>query len=134
MKKCLAFVCALICVFGLVGCSSTRIDTTKPVFETENISRITLFSIPHHEDGIEVPDEHLTELTAWLGTFTIDKKAGDQLDPGTNTRSFRIEYADGTIVESGVNTTTIDGVIYYMKCEKAPECYDELFANNMPAE
>ncbi len=76
----------------------------------------------------------MDDITTWIGTFTIDKKAGDLLDPGTNTFSFRIEYSDGTIIESGVNTTTIDGVTYYMKHEKAPECYDALFSDIEPTE
>ena len=36
MRKFTAFVLALVCVLGLVGCSSNNIDATKPVFETEN--------------------------------------------------------------------------------------------------
>lgn len=134
MKKMIAFVFALVCVFGMVGCSTNNIDTAKPIFRTENISRITVFCIPDHLDGIEVPTEYMEEIITWIGTFRIDKKAGDVLEPGANTSSFRIEYSDGTIVESGVNTTTIDGVTYYMKCDKAPACYDALFDNTETTE
>ena len=105
MKKLMAFVLAGVCVLGLVACSDHSIDTTKPVFETENIQRITLFCVPNHTGSIEVPGEYMEEMTAWISTFTLDKEAGERLDPGTNTISFRLEYSDGTIVESGVNTT-----------------------------
>ena len=134
MKKLMAFVLAGVCVLGLVACSDHSIDTQKPVFETENIQSITLFCVPNHTDGIEVPGEYMEEMTAWIGTFTLDKEAGERLDPGTNTISFRLEYSDGTIVESGVNTTTIDGVTYYMKQERAPEFFHILFSDDRPAE
>jgi len=49
------------------------------------------------------------------------------LDPGTDTFSFMIEYSDGTTIESGVNTTVIDGVTYYMTSEKEPDCFLEIF-------
>lgn len=134
MKKLIALVLASVCLLGLVGCSKNSVDTTEPVFETEKISRITLFAVPNHADGIVVPSEYMDEITAWIGTFTIYKEAGDLLDPGTNTFSFRLEYSDGTIVESGVNTTIIDGTTYYMKQERAPECFDALFAEDKPTE
>ena len=86
-------------------------------------------AIPYHADGVVVPSEYMDEITAWIGTFTIDKETGDKLDPGTNTFSFRLEYSDGTIVESGANTTTIDGITYYMKQERAPECFNALFTS-----
>ena len=134
MKKIIAFVLALACLFGLVACSENSIDTTKPIFETDNISKITLFAVPNHTDGIVVPSEYMDEITAWIGTFKVDKETGDILDPGTDTFSFRLEYSDGTIVESGINTTTIDGITYYMKQEATPECFNALFEEDKTAE
>ena len=134
MKKLIALVLVLFCVLGLVACSNNSIDTTKPIFETDNISKITLFAVPNHTDGIVVPSEYMDEIIAWIGTFTVDKEVGEILAPGTNTFSFRIEYSDGTIVESGVNTTTIDGITYYMKQEQTPECFNALFAESEPTE
>ncbi len=134
MKKMMLIALVLACLLGLSGCSEHLIDTTKPVFETEKIDRITLFAVPSHTEGIEVPSEYMDEITAWIGTFTIDKKADDLLPPGTNTFAFRIEYADGTIVESGVNATTIGGITYYMKQGQAPECLDTLLAVAKSAE
>ena len=126
MKKYLTFVFALVCVLALAGCSSDNIDKTKPVFETENISGISFFTSPASE-GIEVSGEHLAEITAWLGTFTIDKKVdSDVLPPGSNSISVRIEYADGTVVENGISTITIDETRYFMKSEKAPQCFLDL--------
>ena len=130
MKKFIAFAFILLCILSAVGCSKDPIDTTKPVFETENITRITLFSVPHHPDGVEVPHVYMDEITAWIGTFTIGKVVDGLLDPGTNTTSFRLEYADGTIIESGVNTITIDGITYSMKQDSPPKCFHILLANN----
>lgn len=132
MKKMIASFFVFIVLLGCIGCSKNSIDTTTPIFKTEGISRIILFAVPNHTDGIVVPSEYMDEITAWIGTFTVDKESGDILEPGANTFSFRLEYADGTIVESGVNTTTIDGVTYYMKQERTPECFDALFAEADP--
>lgn len=131
MKKLVAALLALSCVLTLVGCVSNEIDKTQPVFETENIKSITVYSMPDFEDGIPVPSEAMDEVINWIGSFRIDKKAGkagDKLDPGTGIRSFAIEYLDGTIVESDANTITIGGTIYYMKSERRPVCVEELFA------
>ena len=127
-KKIAAIVLILICVLALCSCSSNGIDRKTPVFETENISRITVFSTLWHEDGIEVSNEYMEDITAWIGSFKIGHKI-KELDPGDNTFSFRIEYSDGRMVESGVNTTTINGVQYRYKCDAVPECFDALIAN-----
>lgn len=126
MKRIVALSWILICIFALFGCNK-NIDPEKPVFETENISKITLFWVNSRENGIEVPSEYIEEVTAWIASFRVDKKAGDLLDPGTNSLSFKIEYNDGTVVKSGANTTVIDGVTYYMNSSQSPECFEVLF-------
>ena len=125
MKKSLAFVLSLVYALALAACSPDNIDKTTPVFETENINRV-FFSSPANKD-VEVPGEHLAKITAWLGTFTIDKKVdSDVVPPGTNQVSVRIEYTDGTVVENGISTITIDETTYFMKSEKAPQCFLDL--------
>lgn len=129
MKKLIALVLLIACVFSVVGCSSDNIDKTRPVFETENISSITFFGAPNFNEGVEVPEEYIAQITAWLGTFTLDEKAdADILAPGSNSISVRIVYADGSIVENGLTTFNVDGTTYYMKSDNAPECYFAVFA------
>jgi len=123
MKKWIALVLALVCVLGLVGCSTSKVDKNTQVFKTENITRITFYTLPNGDNGFEVPSEYMAEITAWLGSFTIDGKADKALAPGSNSVSVEIEYADGTIVKNGLSTTKVDGVTYYMKHDDAPECY-----------
>ena len=117
------------CMFGLCGFKSNKIDTTTPIFETRNIKSITLFRLPDNIDGVEVPMEYMEEITAWIGTFTVGKKTEDVLC-GANMVTFKIEYFDGTVITSGTDTTTIDGVIYYMKKGREPDCINKLFAEN----
>ena len=127
MRKYLALVLVLVCVLGLVGCSTNKVDKSKPVFETENIAHITFYTLPSGGKGFEVPSEYIEQITTWLGSFTIDEKADDKvLAPGSNSVSVEIEYADGTVVKNGLSTTKVDGVIYYMKHDNAPECYFEI--------
>ena len=113
MKKLIIFALVLvclvsICIFGLIKFNSNKIDTTTPIFETQNIKSITLYRLPDQPDGIEVPSEHIEEITAWLGTFTVSKKVEDALC-GVNMFTFKIEYSDGSVVTSGTDTTRISG-------------------------
>ncbi len=134
MKKLIIFALVLvclvsICIFGLIKFNSNKIDTTTPIFETRNIKSITLFRLPDNIDGVEVPMEYMEEITAWIGTFTVGKKTEDVLC-GANMVTFKIEYFDGTVITSGTDTTTIDGVIYYMNKGREPDCINKLFAEN----
>lgn len=128
MKKQIVFIAAILCAIGLLGCGSDEIDRTKPVFETDNICSITFFTPYNYEDGIDVPSAYMDEIIPWLASFRVDKKAGEMLIPGTNSISFRIEYADGTILENGLSTTTIDDTEYYLKSGEAPPCYLEIIS------
>ena len=128
MKKLIALALALVCVFGLVGCSTNNSDKNVQVFKTENITRITFYTLPNFEDGFEVPSEYLDAITNWLGSFTIGQKADDKvLAPGSNSISVEIEYADGSIVRNGLSTTKVGEDTYYMEHDDAPECYFEIF-------
>ena len=131
MKKMMFSILAIAFVLALTACGSGKVDMAQPVFETEHIKGVTVYSMPDFEEGIAVPDEDMDVVIQWLGSFRLDKeagKAGDKLDPGTGIRSFAIEYLDGTIVESDAITITIDDTIYYMKSESRPVCIEELFA------
>ena len=131
MKKIMASIIVIVIVLVLTACGSSKIDMTQPVFVTENIKGVTVYSMPDFEQGIPVLDEDMDAVINWIGSFRLDKKAGkagDKLDPGTGIRSFAIEYLDGTIVESDAITITIDDTIYYMKSESRPVCIEELFA------
>ena len=45
MRKMLAVVLVLTCLLGVAGCSSMKVDKTKPVFETDNISSISFYTM-----------------------------------------------------------------------------------------
>ena len=134
MKNLLVFGLVLIavsaCIFGLIWYNANKIDTTTPVFKTQNINSITLFRYPDCEDGVEVPDEYMEEISAWLRTFTVGKKTKEVLC-GINMFTFRVEYSDGTVLVNGTDTITIDGVTYHLKKGLEPECINQLFADNI---
>ena len=127
MKKFLTLGFALVCAAALVGLFPNKIDKNAPVFETENIFRITFYASSVEEDGFEVPDEHMAEMTAWLGSFTIGEKAGRTLIPGTNSVSVEIEYEDGTVIQSGLSAITIGRRTYYLRSGNAPAYFSEIF-------
>ncbi len=113
---------ALLLSFLMLTACGDKIDRTKPVFPTENISKIIFYS-PNTRDGEEVPAEDIAEITEWLNTFTIGEKTDEILIPGSNSISVKIEYSDGTVLENGLSTITVDGTRYYMESGAAPQVY-----------
>ena len=99
----------------------------KPVFETENIARVTFYDSSPNSAETEVPNEYLTEITEWLGTFVAGKKANEVLPPGADSLFVRIEYSNGTIIENSMSTTIVDGTTYIINYDKEPQCYFDLF-------
>ena len=133
MKKIFALILAWMCATGLIGCSSSSADAPieqkTPIFETENIVHIAFYSTVPDGKETAVPDEHLAEITAWLGSFVAGKAVEDVLPPGADSLFVRIEYADGTMVENSTSTVVIDGTTYLINYDKEPACYFELFAD-----
>ena len=107
--------------------SDTNNQETE-IFNTKNIKRITFYTYYGNGKGSDVPAEHLDEMIAWLDSFTIDKEVPELIPPGTNTINVEIEYFDGTIVKKGLDTTTVDGITYYIKGDNSPECYEEIIS------
>ena len=100
------------------------------IFNTKNIKRITFYAYYGGGKGSDVPAEHLDEIINWLDSFEIDTDTEfpDLVPPGTNTIYVEIEYSDGTVVKKGLDTTSVDGIPYYIKGDTAPECYREILS------
>ena len=112
---------------------STPEATEKPIaqksfFDTANITRITFYAYYGAGKGSDVSSENMQEIKNWLGTFIIDEKAPEMLLPGTNTVNVEIEYVDGTVVKKGLDVATVDGVRYYLKHDKEPDCYRDILS------
>lgn len=110
--------------------SVQQIENTQKsrVFQTENIARITFYAYGGNGKGSEVPEENMTEIINWLGSFTIDKEVVGEILPGTNTRQVEIEYTDGTVIKQGLDVVVIDGIRYDMKSDKKPDCFEEIMS------
>ena len=144
MKKFLViFLCGIL-LLCISACKETNINDntqstesidqngtnnqTTAIFDTKNIKRITFYAYYGYGKGSDVPAEHLNEIITWLDSFTIDEEAPELVPPGTNTINVEIEYMDRTVVKKGLNTTTVDGITYYIKGDTAPECYNEIIS------
>ena len=137
MKALSVLILCIAITLSFVSCASpvgTTDDVTEtvlpaePIFNTENIQRITFYAYYGHGKGSEVPADHLAEITEWLGTFVIDKKADDFPPPGTNTYHVEIEYMDGTIVKKGLDLVVVDGTPYYVKHAARPDCFMDIIS------
>lgn len=128
MKKRITILTAAIILVAAALCALFTPAEPKAVFDTEDIKCITFRSIINGGGEVEVPAEDMEEIAAWLSSFTVGKRAGKTLAPGTNSVSVRIEYADGRIVESGLSTTKVGRVTYYMTCADAPQSYLQLIS------
>ncbi len=98
------------------------------VFNTKNIKRITFYAYYGQGKGSQVPAGKMSEITAWLGTFSIDKEVDDMLPPGTNTYYVEIEYLDGTIVKEGLDVIEVDGISYYVKHATYPDSFMDIIS------
>ena len=142
MKRILTFILCGIMLFSFASCGKNDVSNTQStgsikqnktnnvsnvVFNTENIKRITFYSYFGQGKGSEVPSENLSEIINWLGSFTVDKKAGDVLD-GTNTYQVEIEYTDGTVFINGLDLIVIDGTTYYIKGDERPACFVDIIS------
>lgn len=104
------------------------IEQKKPVFETENIASITFYAYYGAGKGSKVPNENMTEITKWLGSFVVGKATSGFLKPGTNTYYVEIEYSNGKVIKQGLDTVEIDGIGYYMECDSYPDCFMEIMS------
>lgn len=128
MKKLFVLLLAMISVFLFAGCNGNTIDKTKPVFDTVNISSISFREDPNV--WVTVEAEELTAYVEWLGTFRIGEKTKQPLKPGSNSVTVRIEYLNGTTVEKGLSTITIDGTIYQLEYGTPPASYPSILYSN----
>lgn len=124
-KKWIIIVLAFILVLSVALVVFVK---TKPVFETDNISRITFYAYYGAGIGSEVPTEHMAEIVDWLGSFRAGRMVFGMIPPGTGTIQVEIEYTDGTIVKQGLDTVEILWNVYYTKSQGAPACFDEIMS------
>ena len=125
MNKREAFIVALILVVILALVLFVR---TKPVFETENIRRITFYAYCGAGIGSEVPAEHMAKIVDWLDSFRAGRMFFGMIPPGTNTVQVEIEYFDGTIIKQGLDTVEIGWFTYYMKSSEEPDCFRDILS------
>ncbi len=109
---------------------SDTLKESKSVFRTENVTRITFCAYYGDGKGCDVPAEHFDEIISWLDSFKVDtdREFPELPPPGTNTIYVEIEYSDRSIIKQGMDTTTVDGITYYIKGDTSPECYDEIIS------
>ena len=131
-KRFFTVVLCVIMLLFMVACgdSTENSKLNDPVFNTDNIVRITLYGYYGGGKGCEVSSEHMTEIMGWLGSFTISEKAPDLIPPGTNTYYVEIEYSDGTVIKEGLDLIVLDGTSYYIKGDKTPDCFEEIISKS----
>ncbi len=103
-------------------------QSNNAVFNTENITRITLYAYSGRETGSQVPSENMAEIINWLGSFTVGEKAPEILVPGTNTYHVEIEYADGTVIKEGLDVIVIGENAHYMNSDNRPDCFMDIIS------
>lgn len=114
-----------------VGCTFTGAERDggeeAPVFSrTKEIVSVTLEG---RQSETEVGPEYLEEMITWLHSFARgDALAEDEvLEPGAESYSIAVVYADGSTQRSGVDVTEWEGVRYRVVREELPACWHELW-------
>ena len=99
-----------------------EIKQWSSVFNIENITGIVFRGDYENSAVYEVDSEHMTEVIKWLNSFDTEKEAApDPLPTGINLCYVVITYADGTVVESGLDAVEVDGVMHYTTSDFMPE-------------
>lgn len=126
MKRILALLlCALLI---LSGCGQDKAAGSK-VFDTDReIKSIVFETTINGRKEIPVPEEYLPEVIEWLGSFTVGKQVGDSLSPGTNATRVTIVYADGTSMESALDTVTVGRKTYYTEEANMPDAWYDYYS------
>ena len=133
IRKTFAFLLPAILVLGLGACAVDSPHAGEKVFETENITKITIYSYGGIGTGCVVPEEDMEEFVTWLGTFKVGAKLyNDAIPVESNVIHAEIEYADGTTVKNSLGIIEIDGFPYYLEYDTPPSRLYELIYYTAP--
>ena len=126
MKKSILAIC-LILTLCLCGCAGQKGPAAgKQVFPQGEVERAVLHREPEGE--VEVPAEHLQAIAGWAQDFRCDRTMEDDLmEPGANTFSVTLHYADGSSHTCGIDVAWVDGTAYYIDREKPPACWEPIW-------
>ena len=121
--KHLTAIVLLLCALCMCGCGEK-----KPVVDTQNVSRILCCGLPDAVDGIELPQEDMAEIIAWLDGFEVGSRIDDRgLPPGSNSYWVILEYGNGRSVSVMPDSVEYDGETYHIEREPLPDCFHEVF-------
>lgn len=125
-----------------VGCTFTgaKDDSTGDLTGTKvfsNQSEVTGMAIHALPDAYTLVDSaYLSDMAEWALGFeygeTIDSNA--VMDPGSNTFSVTLYYADGTEQTSYLDFEIIDELTYAINREDVPSCWHDIWADEDTAE
>lgn len=120
----------ILIVAAAVGCTFTgaQSGTEKPwIFsQTEEIAEVVLEG---RQTVTEVGPEHLEEMAAWLRSFTRGDALteGESLEPGGDSFSVTVVYADGSSQRSGIDVTEWEGSRYHVVRDPLPACWQTIW-------
>lgn len=101
MKKLIAFVLALVCVLGLVGCNNKTVNIDLP-FEVGNVENIEMYHFVgapvSAEKKVIVAEETIKYLYDMFEGLSLKDKEVEETT-GAEITSFRFNLADGTSYE-----------------------------------
>lgn len=115
----------MILVFA---CLALLFVKTRPVFDTDHVTKITFYAYSGSGIGSDVPAEHMEEIIHWLDSFRVGRKAPALPPPGTNTICVEIAYSDGTVIRQGLDTVEIGWFLYYTDQPEPPACFQEILS------
>lgn len=118
---------AVGCTFTGAQSEQTQAGTVYVFSQTKEITGISL----EGSGGVIVPvdAQHREEMAAWLRSFTLGEAIpeGEALEPGVNSVSATVTYADGKTQFSGIDVTEWEGTRYRIQREELPDCWQELW-------
>lgn len=102
MKKFIALVSILLCVFGLVGCNQDKAVSIEFPFEIEDISNVEMYHYSgapvSAEKKVVVAEDDIKSLYDMFEGLLLKEKKVDETT-GADVTSFRFNLSDGTNYE-----------------------------------
>lgn len=105
-----------------------------PVFPEGEIIAVRFHGL--RNSSVDVPEEHLAEITAWLHGFKVGKPLGKgPEEPGLNSYFVTITYADGAeLYYHSIDLVEQDGTIFYINRPDLPDCWYSIWENSNTGE
>ena len=124
---------AVGCTFtGAKNETSGELVGTKVFPSDAEVTGMAIHCLPDSHKRVEA--SQLAEMAQWVLGFEYGEALEENtvLEPGSNTFSVTLYYADGTEQTACFDYETVDGITYRINRQSAPDCWQDILGKEVP--